>query len=540
VFSDSIAGKLELTIGLNPLATTIPAGDITRFDVRLHPWGLEGEAEFWIVSPGSTEDDGLFSSFMGQDPIKVALTIKRSFDESDATASSVTLKGIVTEKSVDERAVEDVTNAPVLQRKYTIRFMDRAQVLWRQHFPVALYVDKSYQALITDNLPSGLTITHSWSRSSATHPVLALGLGAGGKASFYDFLMWLLSKEHAALFYSAADDTYSIKDEKPSDALGIALDAERVGDLVVRFPATRRDKVRVMNAYSEAATRTKDVANEKAVTGVRSDHLIRSAVSSDLDTRATLETSRTKLRAHEITAAFSSFPTSPPVPGKKITLGEGWSTALYPSGKTYRATEVRIAAKAEKQEAGANLGEEASRFEIDYELGCELATDLVLPYPAFVAPRWPFHVEGKVLSETGAATDTTYQAYTDQTTSLDRYKVKVPLFSDIKVIVSYEPVTLTGHFYFPAYRDARVLLALHFDVARIVGFLDWKPGARLPLDTQGNHLLIGKGDKNQTSISHVYEDAKPALKIARASQADRQTITISEGTILIETRDVEG
>ena len=44
------------------------------------------------------------------------------------TATTITLKGIVTERTVTERALREVAQEPVLQRLYTIVFADRARV----------------------------------------------------------------------------------------------------------------------------------------------------------------------------------------------------------------------------------------------------------------------------------------------------------------------------------------------------------------------------------------------------------------------------
>ena len=85
-------------------------------------------------------------------------------------------------------------------------------------------------------------------------------------------------------------------------------------------------------------------------------------------------------------------------------------------------------------------------------------------------------------------------------------------------------------------KHARVLVALDFDRASVVEFLDWRPGARLPLESQGNHILLGKQKDDETSIRHVYEDAKPLLSIQRKKAEDVQLIKVSEGTIFIETK----
>src|SRR5262249_55299655 len=157
-----------------------------------------------------------------------------------------------------------------------------------------------------------------------------------------------------------------------------------------------------------------------------------------------------------------------------------------------------------------------------------------------------------VVSETGDDGDEeqekppeeTYQIYTDSTTSLDQYKVAIPLFptksegegeegggaggggaggggggeegeSDPgkSVVIPFLPTTFPGHFYCPAYKKERVLVALSFRSAEIVQYLDWRAGARLPADGQGDHLLLGKKDKDQTSLSHTYVDAKPVVTL---------------------------
>ena len=58
------------------------------------------------------------------------------------------------EKRVLERAFHEVEGKPVLHRRYSIRFADRGYVLWRQHRPTVLYVNKTYKDLIEGNRPT--------------------------------------------------------------------------------------------------------------------------------------------------------------------------------------------------------------------------------------------------------------------------------------------------------------------------------------------------------------------------------------------------
>ncbi|WP_437720385.1 hypothetical protein [Sorangium sp. So ce861] len=539
MFVDRLTATLTLTIGGQ--AFSIPAGDLKRLELDLAPHGFSGSAEFWLVSVAAEAEDELFARFVARDAIEISLTVARTFDEVEEEASPLTLKGLVTEKSAVERAFSDVAGEPVLQRRYGVRFADRAAALWREHRPTALYVDKTFKELVAANTPAGVTVECPWPAASTKRPVLSLGLGADGNdASFYDFLFWLLHRENAALTYDAAADKYALVAEKPSDGDVEELRRDAVASIEAYFPPVRRDAVSVLNAFTDAAVRKKAVTNDDAAEGVRTDMLIRSPVASHLDSREATEKARAKQRMPEARVALRAFPTTPLLPSMKVALGEGFSERLYQHGKTYRVVSARVAAEAVSQEPTDDNGEEDNAYRVTYELALELAEDPVFRYPEFRRPVWPFTVEGKVLSETGDEAQGTYQAYQEDGTSLDVYKVKVPLWDDQKVIVPFEPYFMSGHFYFPAYRDARVLLELEFDRARICAFLDWRPGARLPQGTQGNHLLLGKGAQDQTSIRHDYADAKPRLTIQRTMDKDLQVITISEGTIRLETQETQG
>jgi hypothetical protein len=57
----------------------------------------------------------------------------------------------------------------------------------------------------------------------------------------------------------------------------------------------------------------------------------------------------------------------------------------------------------------------------------------------------------------------------------------------------------------------------------------------LPVDGQGNHILVGKNDTDNTSIKHSYIDEKPVLLVARTKDQDVQTIRLRVNTITIKT-----
>ena len=94
--------------------------------------------------------------------------------------------------------------------------------------------------------------------------------------------------------------------------------------------------------------------------------------------------------------------------------------------------------------------------------------------------------------------------------------------------------------FFPAYKGERVLLALTWRKAWIESFLDWRPDVRIPADSQGNHMLLGKNPTSRTSLINYYENQsslQPIFEIARTHNNDLQTIRISEGNLRIEVKE---
>ncbi len=544
--------RAELSIGAgNAPPFTVASRHVERFDLRLDPWGFEAELAFWVLCDADPAEDTLFEPFVGPAQLEVSLTLGRSFDEVGEEAEALVLKGLALERSAVEMVADEVEGAPVLSRRYCLRFVDRARALWSQHRPTSLYVDATYRDLFADNLPRGVTLAHAWAASSAGHPVLSLGLGAADEAaapgvapaSFFDFTFWLLDREAAGLFYDYAAASYRIADQKPDAASPLSLEFEEVEAIEIVPPRLRREKVVVLNAYSDAAEARREIANGDAVEGVRAEALARTSIASEFDARVKLEAARARQPKAGARVTLRNTPAAALAPNAAVVLGEDFSDKLFAYGKTYRIVTLRLRGAPDAADAdlsGQGGGAEADlgrRYALDYELDLELASDPVFHAPPFAPPAWPFFVEGTIVSEIGAGDELTYQAYRNETTSLDFYKIAVPLFEGQKVIAPYEPNTFSGQFYFPLYKGERVLIALDFDGAAVAGHLDWRPGARLPLESQGNHLLLGKKGASQTSLRHVYADGKPSLTIERTSDNDRQTIVISEGTIRLETRE---
>jgi hypothetical protein len=107
------------------------------------------------------------------------------------------------------------------------------------------------------------------------------------------------------------------------------------------------------------------------------------------------------------------------------------------------------------------------------------------------------------------------------------------------VRVAYQPNRDAGQFYFPPYKNARVLVGLDFDSGFIADFLDWGISTALPLDSQGNQLVMGKSPTSQNIIKHTYVDSKPDLQIQRTQDKDTELLQFSDGYIILQTLQKE-
>ena len=116
----------------------------------------------------------------------------------------------------------------------------------------------------------------------------------------------------------------------------------------------------------------------------------------------------------------------------------------------------------------------------------------------------------------------------------------MPLWGDQIITVPFEPNLLPGHFYFPAFKGERVLVALGLEHFTLERFLDWRADARLPADAQGVHLLVGKTPESNTSMKHYYEEGNPLFLLKRTHEKDTITLKLREGGLLLEVKEEQG
>ncbi|HEX8436711.1 hypothetical protein [Archangium sp.] len=542
-FEERLAVSLSLTIAGKE--HKVIAGSMKRFALDLWSWGLEGEAEFLLTdnkSQGGQDKDALLADFLKPDLVEVSLEVKAVLPETSGRPShtGLKIKGFVTEKTLVEDVVTSGSGDMILHRRYGIRFLDAARLLWRQHYPCALYTSKTVKDVLEAHKGDKISLAYDWDAGLGTsHPMLFVGLDPQGGASFYDWVLWYVHGHAGVFTYDYAAHGYKFAAAKDASGTPMKLHEENLAGLEVLLPEVIRHDVTVLNATAESP-QTQPVTQKQAVSGIRQDVLLCTAISDEVQARVDLETARLKARGPEMELIWCSFPEKSLTPGTLVKLpgNDAWGAAGVAKDKVLRVRSLQLSAEVlEKQGEEEVYGDSDAMFSFRMSSRLEPKEEPHVDLPAWQPPGYPRYVEGFIVSEQGAEKDETWQAYTDSDTSLDGYKVKIPLFADQIIPTPFNPNLLPGHFYFPAYKDERVLVALDFQRAWIKRFLDWRTGARMPQDGQGVQLLVGKTPENGTALKHYYTDDKPVFLMQRTNEKDTQKIQLGEGTLLIQVKE---
>lgn len=538
--------KVSLTLKLGDTPHTIASGNVRAFELELRSWGFEGWIEFLVADnapSGGQQKDELLADFLKPDLAQVSLKVERVHaDAADPTIAPLQLEGLVSDKSLTELPTSGALDSSILYRRYGVRFMDAARLLWRQHFPCELYTHKTLQEIIEAHKGEHIRLAYDWSDElSPSRPQFFVGLNPEQGSSFYDFLLWFVSGRGGVFAYDYVGKQYKLSAEKDASAEPITLRREEVSALEVLFPEVIRHEVTVLNSWAEGPT-SEPVQQPQAVAGIRQDVLLRTPISDEAQARVQREQKRLVARQRELALSWCRFPLEALTPGALVQLPEHavWAASGVPTGETYRVRQVLL--HAEAHQAAPDDEHDAPNAEYELTLGTrlELQEEKWVELPDFLPPAFPRLAEGYIVSEMGEEEDETWHAYTDSSTSLDRYQVRMPLWEDQIITIPFEPGLLPGHFYFPAFKGERVLVTMELEHSSLKRFLDWRAGARLPADAQGVQLLVGKTTENNTSMQHYYEEGNPLFLLKRTHEQDTVTLKLREGGLMLEVKEEQG
>jgi len=546
--------KCTLTLTIDGTDYSVPGGQIKALAISARGHGFSGSVEFVLADNtdlAGTYSDTLYDAFLGDALIALTLAIEAPLvdEEPTADATPLELSGLVTERSVIEHTITRTEGANQY-RWYELHFVDPAQMVWMQHFPCALYTEVTWQDVLDEHCGELITMANDWSVLTEDQPHVFLGHEPGiGAASFYDFVIWLATTRGGYFTYDYAEGQYRLTGEKPEAGPETKLHAADVALVRLKLPMLSRHGVRLRNTYTEQAE-TRELTPEataRTIEGVTHDYLLRTPIADHLDAREELEQKRLDaVPGPVLHVGLKRWPTSALCPGAACPLSnkdfflaaDRRLPALF-SEATTRVRSLQLTATTVAQELDADYNNDRAAFSISGSVELELEDEAAPPKIPYIPPSYPRLLEGKVVSEEGEDEDETYQIYEDEDTSIESHKVKIPLFEDKVILVDFQPALTSGHFYFPAYKNARVLVAVELDRAWLVRYLDWRAEARLPAESQGNQILVGKTPQNGASLRHEYEDDQPVLRIKRTHDKDTQLIEIAEGHLLIQVKEEE-
>lgn len=526
MFFDRLTTKLSLTIG----STTYPlvAGGIERFSVDVHPWGFSADIVFYVSS--EQEADTLFDPFTGSDLVSVTFSLSRETQGDEDDGALMKVVGYATRKSVVEVVGPGLKGQPVIGRRYDVHVEDTARAFWTRHRPLELYAQATMQDMLDANKPVGMDLTYDWSILSQTRDVICVGLDGEARPSFYDFLIWFVDRNQGVFELDARTAKYRLGGKKTKGTSAKALDPLDVEQIGLVFPDAPRFAGRVLNPFADAPT-TKALTNSLAASGVRRDVIVLTPIAADAEQRAQVETARFRARPSGIEITYMRCPENVPQSGDLLSVGDGFSEKIWPAGRTYRVVRLRASGSQKKEGQTLEPDAEAVVYELEIRAECEEQGSLVAWLPPFEDPRQIMRVEGKIVSA-GAEGQRTWAAVENENNSLWTYKVNIPVFNKV-VPAPFAPTFVSGHFFFPAFKNQRVLVDIEFDRALITGMLDWADEARLPSDSQGNQIALGPKAANGTIIRHAYVDATPVLTIERNTVNETSTVQLGDGMIRI-------
>ncbi len=540
---------VTLDLVLGGKAHAIPGGNLRGLSLEMSAWGVEGWVEFVIQDDrgrGGQHQDDVLVDFAKPDLAEVRLSLTPAHLETTTKAADATLRtgGVVLGRWLREDVHGTGRDAAALvSRYYRVSFADPARALWRQHFPCDLSTNKSFQAVIEAHKGSKVTLTYDLDAISAAAPLLFFHLDPDRGASFYDLVLWYVRHRGGVFSFDHAARTYAIK--KAKDA--------RAGRRPRSTPATWRRRPRSSPtspgtsraccartrrppARIRSTTRTPPPASSATCSCARPSPRRWTIAVAAGEGRAAL------LPGREVELTFRRFPTISMMPGSLVSISPkgGHVAALQLSTDPWRVFQIRLDGSALDQGPEKTYGDTAVDLDLSITARLEAQAEPAQRLPAFVVPTFPGHLEGKIVSAVGPDGDITYDLDQDQNTSVERYKIAVPLFDGQQIFAPYEPASGSGTLYLPLYKGERVLVALNFDRAWVLRLLDWRADARVPRDGQGQHLFLGKSAQSNTSMRHDYQGDKPVLRLLRTNAKDTVLMQLEEGKLTLRVQETKG
>lgn len=532
--SDSIFEEylnIELTLQSEGKKEVIHSGHIDRIDLDLAPYGFIGKVHF-----SGFNNDALDAMVVSDKIIELELQISLAAPRKGMPDPLITLKALVTDKAYVK---SDQVWSGEVRRSYVASFMDNARVIWGHHYPVEIHVDKSMKEVISAQAGPKIPLEYAWDALEKKHPILAYSLRHHAHDSsdkgvcFYSFLQWYLYKEGGLLSYDYEANTYTLRGEK-HDAHPTPKKIYEwwVEPPVCHFPDPSRFKQKQIDHTSDKLeaklqalfdayeTTRRDLFDDESYRtfpqlGPRESKTVLTQQKVSIETSIRMFDLDFSL-CHLIPGTLVQFEGNPKRP-------KTWSSDTEFKGKVFRTQ--RLSLVAEKCMVSDGVKKVTQPFALALQVSFEDKDEKASLRPAFKAPNYPFHIQGRIHSKVGDNAQTTYQV--DEEVPKGQYLVDVPLVEgEGKVVVPFAPTMLSGQYYFPLCKKESVLLAMNFQTAQIERILDWQPLTQLPKGDQGNQIVFASnGHHYYTWMRHEFHNGDHSVfTIEQASSSTQKRL----------------
>ena len=454
------------------------------------------------------------------------------------------INAVITERTIIEHTSFNAEDIIVSIREYTIEFCDPAQALWRRHFPLALYTQKSLKQVINANTNPIITVSAHGPQLSVAQEMIFLPLHPDNpsreRASFYDWLMWRLDEIQHEWQYDYSQNIYKIVPQ-PKRPEPFEIFAADIAEIITHRVEGRFYTESLMNDYTPAKA-NRPILNLDAVKGLRQDRLFHTQVPDLFDAEYLKRQGDFSQPHPAFILLFKRFPSRPFPPGVGVDFKldpidfPDHRFLIPPDAKTAnRVARLCVELKTKETDVLPRFkGYSEGIFRCAVAAELQSGKDKDPRLPRYIEPRYPLDIEGMVHTDIGQPGEQIWQTYTDPTTAVVTLEVAIPLFKYQRVKVPFEPISQPGHFFFPPYRNERVLLSLYYDRAEVKRFLNWRIGAEMPMQTQGNHLKMGRDLLNGASLQLTYAGDIPTFTITRQRYSSIQTILMYQSGIRLE------
>lgn len=533
-FQERLSVELKLTRAGEVF--TVPAGNLRACALELGRSGFRASVEFVLRDDsqwnGSFQDK-LAPVFLTQDElsIELSLTPEHPTPESSGAQAPLRLKGLVTGRSLEEIATKGASDDLLLFRRYLVEFVDPARARWDDHFPVALYTQRSLLSVLQEHTASAFELSSSWEKATEELPQLFLHLPRVEGVSLHDFVVWYVDRCGGCVLYDYGEGGYSLAADESSKVDAISLFGDDVARTSLRLRARDPAQPRILNSYAPSPATVSPEA-EGVLSGVTSDWLIREAVLAEQSAREQLEGARRDLGGVEAEVVLRAFPPAVVAPGGNVSCKKGQRFAFGSRllEGDWRVDRLRLSARAAGEEIDAEYDGASVGLDLEVVLDLKQSSDVQPPRARVATPRYPGSVEGLVLSEKGSESDVTWDMTQAAQTQAQEVAVHLPLFAQ-SISAPFEPADSFNTFR-PRARGERVLVELGLHSGRVARSLSFRPEAVLQADVCGEQMVFGKSGKSITRVSHQYADDAPVFGVTRVHEKDQVQMTFSEGKVL--------